>query len=358
MRPLPRTSRAFTLVEILVSTVVLAIIVLIMVSVTAQVSNTWRYTTAKTEQFRESRNAFDAITRRLSQATLNTYWDYDNATTPTKYERRSELRFISGASKDLLGAGSATQKFSTHCVFFQAPLGTTDTAAYKGFENLLNTWGYFVEFSDDTSLKPPFLKTSLPSKYRFRLKELRQPTELNQIYSLTSGKASTYTGKNWFLTPMADTKPLNYVLAANVVAMIITPRLSKQDEDLAKVSSTSIDLSPLAPNYLYDTTSVGAGTGANAGLLNSKNQLPPILQVTLVAIDELSASRLNLTQSSSDIFGISGKFTKSSDFSNDLRISGSADSLENILIKKRVNYRIFTTNVPIKGAKWSKEQLN
>jgi len=49
------------------------LLLLILVSMTNAIRNTWSHTTAAAEQFRDAREAFESITRKLSQATLNTY---------------------------------------------------------------------------------------------------------------------------------------------------------------------------------------------------------------------------------------------------------------------------------------------
>jgi len=121
-RPPHPQSPAFTLVEVLVSATIFVVILGFMLRVSDQTSRIMRSTTGKVEQFREARTGFERITTRLSQATLNTYWDYNNATLPTRYERRSELRFVSGSAASLLG-NNGTQTRVTHCVFFNAPLG-------------------------------------------------------------------------------------------------------------------------------------------------------------------------------------------------------------------------------------------
>src|SRR5258708_3308729 len=89
-------STGFTLVELLVSMGILSVLSIILVSITNSTASTWRYPTSRIEQFRGAETAFEGITRRLSQATLNTYWDYDSPSTPKRYLRKSELRFISG----------------------------------------------------------------------------------------------------------------------------------------------------------------------------------------------------------------------------------------------------------------------
>jgi uncharacterized protein (TIGR02599 family) len=97
--------------------------------------------------------------------------------------------------------------------------------------------------------------------------------------------------------------------------------------------------------------------GYTDGRLNPKAQLPPVLQVTMVAIDETSALRLNLSAKQPDPFGLKKKFQNTADYSRDLFQSADSKSLESTLIARQANYRIFNTNVIIRGARWSREQL-
>jgi uncharacterized protein (TIGR02599 family) len=352
----------FTLVELLVSTAVLSMIIVMMVTLTGQASTIWRDSASKVEQFREARNAFESMTTRLAQATLNTYWAYNDPTNPTRYERRADLRFISGPAETLLGAGGA---HPTHAVFFQAPLGFTDNPSFRSFENTLNTLGYFLEYGSDAMQRPGFITEELaPLRHRYRLMELRQPAEANEIYSQTAPAGKTgavinvYSGKEWFKRSVDSgaSRPVR-VLAENVIALIITPRLAEADEKEVKGSSPdSADESPLAPSYLYDS-SPGSGAQQTNPRLNPLHQLPPVLQVTMVAIAESSALRLQLQAGSKDHFDTKNKFSKTRDYSKDLLTSGDANSLENLLSKQRISYRMFTTNVVIRGAKWSTEQI-
>ena len=97
-----KRARAFTLIEVMVSTAVIGMLVLILATITNETSLIWRRTTAKAEQFREVRAAFEHMTTTLGQATLNTYYAYDDPDAPRRYERRSELRFICGPTTELL----------------------------------------------------------------------------------------------------------------------------------------------------------------------------------------------------------------------------------------------------------------
>ena len=249
----------FTLVELLVAMAVLALLVLCLSGITEQTGKLWRQTSARVEAFREARNAYEAMTRQISQATLNTYQDYygyasssleklplvprtnrnadgttvnadgspgSNISTfvPVTYERQSELRFFCGpSSAPTVKAGiqpitatyastvSGTEtQWPSHCLFFQAPLGYTETGNYSGLNNLVNTWGYYIEYASSSDSQPPFVAT--PST-RFRLMELMEPSECLSVYNFTSGnpgypydptgKQLVYTGLEWFKIPLA-----------------------------------------------------------------------------------------------------------------------------------------------------------
>lgn len=360
-----RQRGAFSVVELLASTAVLVVLLLLLVTTVSQTGATLRMTTSKTEEFREARTAFETITRRLSEATLNTYWDYDNPLAPTRYERRSELRFVCGPAAALLGDTERATRVS-HAIFFHAPLGlstavaapTADQPDFRGLDQLLNVWGYFVELSDDRALRPAFLTDALrPLRHRFRLMECMQPTEKLRTYHYTSGgtaaapASSAYQGLGWFTDFINRPDAPVHPLAENIVALILTPRLAKVEE---RAFNLGADASPLAPKYRYDSTQRHADAR-----LNPKNQLPPVVQVTLVAIDETSAARLNLGPKSGDLFRLRDKFAASKYFTQDLTLDptrGPEDSLENRLLALKAGYRVFSTHVPIRAAKWSREQ--
>lgn len=367
-------ARAFTLVELLVSCAVIGLLCIVLAHLTDQTAKTWQYTTSKSEEFREARTAFETMTTRISQATLNTFWDYNSATAPTRYERRSELRFISGNAgnpSSLLGDNGAAKRVS-HCIFFHAPFGFVDDTQARaantqihGLDGLLNVWGYFVELNDDAALRPPILSDltqTVPLRVRFRLMEMMAPAERMPTYQYTSGvgtdqlpKGKTYTGKQWYQSIVNGAEPETHTLAENVIALIVHPELSAQDR-ASLLKTNGANGAELASDYLYDSTA----TNTN-GSLNTKDQLPPVVRVTMVAIDEASALRLSLTTSSQNIFGVQGRFQHAAQFKQDLTAdpSSSADaSLENKLVSLKVNYRVFTTTVPIWGAKWSQSQAN
>jgi uncharacterized protein (TIGR02599 family) len=346
--------RGFTLVELLLSVVLIGLLAMVLASMTSATASTWQYTSSKIEQFRGATTAFETITRRVSQATLNTSWDYhypnnDATKAPDRYVRQSDLRFITGRTETLMG--TSTPRRPTHGIFFQAPLGFVDDSAdFGGLDNLLNTWGYYIEYNKDT--RPPFLDTlpnPPPLRSRSRLMELMQPSNKLTIYGRTSGNPD-YTGHEWFTDAFTVPTPPVHVLAENIVAMILLPKLSKIED----ASGTK-----LAPDYNYDSTSdLTAGNPSADSELNPKNQLPPVVQVALVAIDEASANRMTDADASNLATLLDGLFTSANQFDADLRkdpTASSDGSLETYLIHHKISYRIFTTNVSLRGAKWSRK---
>lgn len=337
----------FTLVELTVSVALITLVALLLASMTGATASTWRYTAGRIEQFRSAGTAFEAITRRLSQATLNTYWDYDNPTAPKKYLRQSDLRFITGnmtvGPKKLLIVTKPRRP--TQGVFFQAPLGfVNDSTNFSGLDNLINTWGYYVEFNYDT--RPPFIESMVnkpPNRWRYRLMELTQPANELSVFSYTSGNPG-YTGREWFSTslppvsvPSAPPASPTRVLAENVIALVFRPRLSKKDEDTTGKT--------LSKNYFYDTTVSDADPD-----INPKSQLPPIVQVTMVAIDEASAARIangaNLPAFDALLDTL---------FSDATKFDADLTTLQTALATQRISFRIFTSSVSIRGAKWSRK---
>ena len=437
-RAAQRPPKAFTLVELLVSMVVLLLIMVMMATISNQISSVWKQANSRSETFRQAREGFEAMTRRLSQATLNTYYDYYDSNNPprlasnpyytqslgfpfvpTQFLRTSELRFISGLTNKLFtattsssAAGAATPpEWSTHAVFFQAPFGYTETAvganpSYNGLPNMLNTWGYYTEYFNNQSLKPGFVVTAETASghavphNRFRLMELNEPSEKLTLYQTTSAyqtvsSSQTLTGPtgdptlqsgginglNWYQVPLAAPSPgYSHVLAENIIALILRPQLSRQD---ITTRTTAGNTNVLSPNYSYDSTASSNYAGAMGPLsvngtlpndqtgqpdagIDPKNQLPPVVQVTMIAIDEPSAARLELMTASGgktavQLLGLDQHFAYLSDTSSDnpaLAHGYASDlqAIETTLTTNHLVFRVFTSQVPIRAAHWSTGQ--
>jgi len=356
------TIRAFSILEVLVATSVLMIIAVVLIGMVDAVRKLHTQTTLKIAAYREAQRATEVLSSAISQATLNTYLDYvdssgnyrfrsgGNATTfvPASYKRTSELRFRSGSLPEL-----ATANRPTHAVFFQAPLGLVSSNNYKGLENLLNSLGFYIEFCDDSDSRPDYfnnLSNAKPTVWRYRLMQAVQPSDQLTIYNYTAAnpglKSSSTGGTSWLTDTLGAN---NFVIADNIIAMVVLPMLGVADLTGGNTASS------LAPNYLYDTTAT-----SSTPALNPYSQLPPLVAMTLVAVDERSFSRFQGDSNTPKDLGLGSLFQTAGDLKNPSN-PGYAKDLETLkatLTQNRIDYRVFTLVVPINAARWSKNQIN
>ena len=332
-------ANSFTIVELLVAMTILSFILVVTLTMVGQMSNVWKKSSSKIESFQGARLAFEAMTRCLSQVTLNTYVDYDDANNPQNYLRKSDLQFLSGPAGGAARGGVLPGVSGCgQAVFFEAPVSTTSTAnwsTYGAMDSLLNTCGYYVDFTPNNTV-PAFV--TAPNPYRYRLMQLIVPTETaNSVYpsgpapATASDWTTWFASINWFASFKAQAIPL----ADNIILLVVRP----QDP-----SATPPDIN--SPSYAYDTT-LNATTYPQP---QTANQLPPVIQVTMVAIDEPSALRLitGSTQPTAITSALSGKFTDTTKYAADLA------SLVASLDAARIQYRVFSSAVPVLESKWSK----
>ncbi len=422
---LPKQNSAFTLAEVIVSSALVVGIMGLLLTTVEQTRKTINSTTSKASQFQASRVAFDAMTRNLAQATLNTYWELDRdgeTRNPTGFRRQADLHFISGkAARETILESMDEATYPTHAVFFQAPLGfsaetvsnTSPIRKYAGLSNLLSVVGYYVAWGPDTNI-PNFLTTQsdfYASRYRYRLMQVMQPAESLMVYNsvnytksdkLPGIDQSKYVnptdwikaalGKIAIPTGPKGKQASQRVLAENIIALIIVPKLAERDR-------TSKDaLNDLTDDYNYDSRPMDAfnsqtrdkpPNGTIDELLNlvkklggdkdkrvkQLHQMPPILQVTMIAIDEPSALKLETAQANGNpsnppapelATGLFSKCTTMDAFHKDLGDLETPDegslvyniSTPNGPLKiPRLNYRVYNADVVIRGSKWSSEKI-
>lgn len=372
-------SEGFTILELLVSMAVVGILMLILIQVTTSTSNLWRGTTDKIKSFQNARTAFDAITQTLAQATLNTYYEYFNVSgqkytgqasfVPAAYDRCSELHFVSGPAKTLLAgitrggtlSGPYSQFSPGHAIFFQAPLGFTQDSAdgAVNLDNTLNAMGYFVEFGSDADFLPAFLSGSVDPRYRYRLMQFFQPTEEMAVYTENWGSRANGTKAAWFATPLAlplkgasKVRPAG-VIAENVLYLVLRAKRSDKEYAAANPKPT-----PIAPNYTYDSRPLPVIAPSDAAKYPSRHQLPPLVAVTLVAIDETSAARLADRFGSTpplQALGIDNLFQTTADTNDPAAYQADLDTLKQTLAANNVTFRIFETEVMLRSSKWTKD---
>jgi uncharacterized protein (TIGR02599 family) len=298
-------ARAFTLVEVLVSAVILALMVSLLSSAVSAALTSIQRTSAKVDQFAASRAAFGRMTATLSQATLNTYWDYDSPTAPTAFQRVSDLHFLVERGRT---GGQA--------VFFQAPLDRSATNLPAG---ALNAVGYWVDFGKDDSWRPAHVTAQ---RSRYRLFQSIQPTHDLSVFEDTN--AAWRDGLTNLPAP-------GFPIADNVLVLVIWPRLPASDDP---------EGDSLTDDFLYDSRS---------GTPVQRAQLPPSLDVTMIVIDEKSAVRLENGQLPPEVIesALVGRFGSVSAHQSDLTAVSAA------LDAAGVGYMIFRAPVVLRESKWS-----
>jgi uncharacterized protein (TIGR02599 family) len=110
----------------------------------------------------------------------------------------------------------------------------------------------------------------------------------------------------------------------------------------------------IAENFQYDSEQIRLENQLGLGQQGTQYLLPPLVRVVLVAIDETSADRLSQTSGDAGTppFG-----TQISDLITGrpaAQLNQTLEEIGNILRQQyRVNYRIFSATVSLRGAKWS-----
>lgn len=361
--------RGFSLIELFISMTIVALLLVLMAQVMGDTQSVWTRTRTRTAQFREARAAFESMSRRISQATLNSYWGYrmDATGTPVLYERASELHFVCGPVTTLIPAGPDT-RVAGHGLFFQAPLSVTGgDPGLERMEDLMNAWGYYVEFNSDLPRRPAFLADDTlrnPERQRFRLMEFRLPAEKLDLYRLVDDPVAKTKPKvpwieaqsdqpslyEWFTRHLAQhAEPV----ADNVVAIFVHPVTPLLDPTKPDPATATIAVAPLYDTRRQQWENPGKPPGELAKL--TRHQLPPELRLTLVALDEGSWLKIpqeslrTMTEQLQELVSVK-LFVRPADFSKDM------EELQKELRRLRLEFRVFDTAVPIRAARWTTEK--
>jgi uncharacterized protein (TIGR02599 family) len=293
----------FSLVEVLVATAVLALLLSLLSMAVGATLSTIRHSQSTIERFSSARAAFDLLTATLSQATLNTYWDYDNPQDPQKYIRTSDLHFV------------ITNSSHGQNLFFQSPLATSGVSPTPA--GLLNEVGYWVEFGEDT-WRPAHVETP---RYRYRLMQGVSPTESIDVFK---DATSAWTNR---------VKSTGFPIAENVIALILWPR---------QPTANDPNGTALTSDYQYNSR-------RTAGI--QSHQLPPMVQATLIVLDEPSMVRIEsgATEPSVILSALTGKFQDVAKYEDDLR------EVLGALAAEKINYTVLNVPVTLRESKWSSE---
>jgi uncharacterized protein (TIGR02599 family) len=316
-----RRAAGFSLLEVLVATAVLSILVAALGSAMLFSVSTVSRADAKIDQFGAARAGFERLTATLSQATLNTYWAYDNPSAPQRYERQSDLHFLI-AKPDAPPASSSARPNWGHSVYFQAPLSRGNGGGAHG---LLNAVGYWVAFGDNDAWRPNHVSSQ---RARYRLMQGVERTENLSVFNSTTPSWANNLRKLPNLAPPTGAFPL----AENVVALLLWPRLPiAQDQKGTALSS----------DFLYDS---------KAGTPIQRAQMPPMIQITLVVIDEASAARMEngIIEPTAIVDALSNRFMAPADYEQDLQ------SVQTEFALKGIQHLVLSAAVPLRESKWSR----
>lgn len=164
---------------------------------------------------------------------------------------------------------------------------------------------------------------------------------------------------SWFAAPLAlplqgtsNVRPAS-VLADNILYLVLRPRRSAKEYEAASPKPV-----PIAPNYTYDSRPKAAITPAEAKGYPSRHQLPPLVAVTLIAIDETSAARLESRFGSTpplEALGIANLFQTAADTNDPAAYEADLETLKTVLANNKINFRIFETEVMLRSSKWTKD---
>lgn len=291
--------------ELLVSSALLMIMLGLILGIANHTSKAVHQSMGQLDAFQRARLAFDTLSQKLSQATLNTYWEYDNPTNPTRYLKHSDLHFLVKTR----GHGQA--------LYFQVPAAHSAHSNLSQTRGMLNACAYYVEFGNDDAVRPQHVSTK---RWRYRLMQSIQPAEEFKVY--------TEPGLNW----VAGVEAKSWPLADNVIALIVWPRLRATED---------ADGTELSPDYQYDSRD---------GSALQQAQLPPVVRVTLVVLNEASAARLDQGATPPAVIenALNGKFLAASGYAAEL-----AD-LETALTSAHLQYEVLDTTVSLEGAKWTR----
>ena len=298
---------AFSLIELIVACGVLAMLLVLISIAIRQMAGGIKTSSAKVDAFQSARTGFEAVNRTLGLATLNAYWDY--------FDTDKKPRGTNG----LEAVG--------HTAFFQAPLGYFTNTSSANPPGSLNPCGFFVAFGSDPT-KPDV--PGLIDRPRFRLYQWLPSSDSMRVDS----NLGRITNANW-ISPTNALHPL----AENVIAFVI--RVPSSEEGVFSKSATKYGWDSLTP-------------WSSVTQPSQMHQLPPLVNVTLVAIEEAAASRLAgnastpaAAASALGVPNLSSLFQNASSYEDDL------NTLENGLSSKGVPYRVFSSTVPLKGSRWS-----
>jgi uncharacterized protein (TIGR02599 family) len=99
-------------------------------------------------------------------------------------------------------------------------------------------------------------------------------------------------------------------------------------------------------------------TASSSNPQGTQHLLPPILKVTMVALDEVSGEFLSRAENDAMrkevLTAAAGMFQSATNYTKELEgQDGKPGTLQALLSSKKLSYRVFTTTIALKQARWS-----
>ena len=321
-----RRRQGWTLIEVLVSTSILAVLVVVMAEGLNTTQRSLLASRSAAERLQVTESATRMLSQQLSQATLQTRASYDTAL--NRVVPASDLHFVCGPAAELM---SGVPGVCGDAVFFQRP------GNEGSLQRALYACGFFVQYGGDDAWRPSGF-TTVPAQKRFRLLQFHQPAGSLTLFQPSSvmgepSRLSQLTSRSdlyqWFDQPINDTarfKSCVSVVAENVLAMIV-------------------QTSPLAQRC-HDTRRYQWEAGSTEAAL-SRNQMPDVMEVTLVMVDETGWARLAPEQAESVAAEVMS-FVKGQTWQGDAQQTG-LNALQVLLQKHRMSARMAVITVGLGG---------
>lgn len=367
--PRPSPFRGFTLLELLLAVAILALLITLLADTIVRTQDTVGRASAQVTEFQQARSALDAMSFALSQATLDAFWTYrrNASSNPTGYERSSDHHFILGPAATLIGNTAETGQ----AVFFQTPMGyagsfsppspagTSSLPELEHLHTLLNCWGFYIAYGSDLTERPAFLQsngatTLNPERHRFRLMQYAQPAEKSILYSSSFALnqiKNQSQALEWFRADLtANSRPV----ADNILALILVPYATNVTVSNAASGYSTTKIEPDS-RYSYDSRDF-QWNGSSVSAASRRHQLPPRIQITLIAAEERSYQRFIVSQKDNPDSAaavirkvLKDRFVSYSQYETDLsEVSQGLNALH-------LHHKLLTTTVALRSGKWITE---
>ena len=184
--------------------------------------------------------------------------------------------------------------------------------------------------------------------------EFRPPAESNQVFQ--DGQDERAAGEpqvfdQWYKQALGvgDGNFESHLnpLAENIIALIVSPRDSLEDP----TSTRGETFSKIAPNYDYNSNYQDTGGAAADEFSAYSQQVPPLVRLTVVAMDETSAVRNDngAGEPTAIETALGGLFLKTEDYTRDVETLSSRLNADDT----KVNHKVFSSLVMLRSAKWS-----